>query len=66
MARCPECGGEMVSHMKRKVCETCGLSLTGSEYDREWDKIRETQEESDQEKRRRQREYLDWLESKKK
>ncbi len=65
MARCPECGGIMTSQMKRKTCETCGLSLSGSEYDHAWDKVRDQGRDEENQKRRRDREYLKWYESKK-
>ncbi|MHA1720677.1 MAG: hypothetical protein ACTSXK_14235 [Promethearchaeota archaeon] len=66
MARCPECGGEMVSKNKRKICETCGLALTPSEYDREWDKIRASKYDRDEDlQKKRKREYLHWYESSK-
>lgn len=65
MAKCPECGGNMVSHAKRKICETCGLSLTGTEYDRLWDKIRESKREKNEKSRSKHRDYLKWYESSK-
>ncbi|MHA1673333.1 MAG: hypothetical protein ACTSYI_06875 [Promethearchaeota archaeon] len=55
----------MTSQMKRKTCETCGLSLSGSEYDHAWDKIRDQGRDEENQKRRRDREYLKWYESKK-
>ena len=64
MARCPECGGYMKTRMKRKVCETCGLSLSPSEYDHEWSKIRDSQYE-EKDKKRRQNDYLKWYQSSK-
>ncbi|WP_457558547.1 hypothetical protein [Candidatus Harpocratesius sp.] len=66
MAKCPECGGNMISRMKRKICETCGLSLTGSEYDREWEKVRDFSRDNENNRRRRNNEYLKWYESSKK
>lgn len=65
MAKCPECGGEMISKSKRKICETCGLSLTGSQYDSAWDKIRESARDEEDSSRKRNREYLNWYESSK-
>ena len=62
---CPECGGKMVSKMKRKICETCGLSLTGSEYDRMWDKIRESKREKNRVSHSKHSDYLKWYESSK-
>ncbi len=66
MARCPECGGNMTSQMKRKICESCGLSLSGSEYDKEWDKIRSQRYAKNDEKKRKQSDYLKWYQSSKK
>ncbi|MCF2140262.1 MAG: hypothetical protein K9W44_09440 [Candidatus Lokiarchaeota archaeon] len=66
MAKCPECGGNMISRMKRKICETCGLSLTGSEYDKAWDKIREHTNDDAHHRHRMKMEYLKWYESSKK
>ena len=64
MAKCPECGGNIISKMKRKICETCGLALTPSEFDREWDKIREQRyEEERSQNRNRNKDYLKWYES---
>ena len=63
MAKCPECGGNIVKGQKRKICETCGLALTPSEYDKEWDKIRERGFEDDRSQRQKNRDYLKWYES---
>jgi ribosomal protein L37AE/L43A len=63
MAKCPECGGNMTSRNKRKICETCGLSLSGSEYDRLWDKIHDNRYKNDRHKRSKHNEYLKWYES---
>jgi transcription initiation factor TFIIIB Brf1 subunit/transcription initiation factor TFIIB len=65
MARCPECGGEMTSMMKRKICETCGLAISPEEYDRMWDAIRDKKFAEERTKKREQAEYLEWLQSKK-
>ena len=64
MAICPECGGSMTSKSKRKICETCGLSLTGSEFDRMWDKIRESKREK-KIYQSKHNDYLKWYESSK-
>ena len=66
-AKCPECGGEMQSVMKRKTCETCGLSLSGGEYDDLWRKNRDASfKESDRSKKKRHEEYEDfWRDHKK-
>jgi len=55
----------MTSQMKRKTCETCGLSLSGSEYDHAWDKVRDQGRDEENKKRKRDREYLKWYESSK-
>ena len=60
MAKCPECGGVMISQMKRKVCETCGLSLTVGEYDRAWDGIKDKAFDKNNPKKKEHNEYLDW------
>ena len=60
MAKCPECGGDMIGRMKRKICQSCGLSLSGSEYDKLWDKNRDSMYEEENEKRTRDREYKEW------
>lgn len=65
MAKCPECGGNMISRMKRKICETCGLSLSGTEYDHAWERNRDQMPEDDNKKHKRNQEYLKWYESKK-
>jgi len=66
MAKCPECGGEMIGKMKRKICETCGLALAPTEYDREWRRIHSSKYTKDEDpESKRKREYLDWYESSK-
>ena len=66
MAKCPECGGEMVSNLKRKVCETCGLSIWPDDYDTLWEKNREKRDLGENIKKKRQREYLEWYQGKEK
>jgi ribosomal protein L37AE/L43A len=63
MAKCPECGGNMKSRSKRKICETCGLSLSGGEYDRMWDKINDQKFRDERQARNKHRDYLKWYES---
>ena len=68
MRYCPECGGELqyVSHTKRYVCKSCGLSLTPQELFELQQKLRprfETEEDLRQKKRK---EYLKWWLGKKK
>ena len=66
MARCPECGGEMTSFNKRKICQTCGLSLTGTEYDRMWERNRDSRYDEEDQKQRRNKDYMRWYRSSKK
>ena len=66
MARCPECGGNVVGKNKRKICETCGLAMTPTEYDKEWRTIRSSKFERDEDpEKKKKREYLEWYESSK-
>jgi len=57
---CPECGGEMLydSPVRRYVCKSCGLYVTK-------DEIREIREKGrvvEDERRRKRREYGEYLE----
>jgi len=66
MARCPECGGFMKyqSAIKQMVCQSCGLSLTRHELDRDWKKVRSeniTNVDESQRKKDRRKEWLDWF-----
>lgn len=61
MGNCPECGGEVESINKKKVCTSCGLSLNFSEYDAAWDKNRRRNEDPNMEKRKKQKEHYEWL-----
>ena len=66
MARCPECGGFMKyqSAIKQMVCQSCGLSLTRHELDRDWKKARSeniTNVDESQRKKDRRKEWLDWF-----
>lgn len=48
---------------KSMVCNSCGLSLSRTELDKYWEKIRnETREDMDetQRKKNRRKEWLDW------
>ena len=64
MARCPECAGNMKYNPdNRRVCSSCGLSLTRFELDQFWHKIRnERGLESDevQKAKNRRKDWLDW------
>jgi ribosomal protein L37E len=61
MGNCPECGGEVETIDKKKVCTSCGLSLNPSEYDDAWDKNRRRNDDPMMEKRRKQKEHYEWL-----
>ena len=63
--KCPECGGIMRSENKLKICETCGLSISGAEYDRMWDKLHDERFTQDDVRAKQRKEYLKWYESKK-
>ena len=70
MARCPECAGFMKFQPKTKamVCNSCGLSLTRSELDIYWKKIREgniSDGDDFQQKKQRKKDWLDWYSSSK-
>ncbi|MHA1149218.1 MAG: hypothetical protein ACTSR8_13345 [Promethearchaeota archaeon] len=56
-------------YIKQMVCQSCGLSLTRSDLDNYWRKIRDQNIEDDdslQKKRNRRKEWLDWYSSSKK
>ena len=61
MGNCPECGGEVETINKKKVCTSCGLSLQPSEYDDAWDKNRKQSDDPNEIKRRKQKEHYEWL-----
>lgn len=66
---CPECGGNMVPAAYgrgMKCCESCGLQLTHLEYERMWDANRKKKSTREEKKKADQKEYLDWLQGKKK
>lgn len=62
---CLECGGSLFydSELKCYVCKSCGLTFTIQQLIDEGKK--ESGENSFEEKRRRQKEYLKWWSSKK-
>jgi len=65
MARCPECAGSMkyISDIKQLVCQSCGLSLSRTELDTYWKKIRtQNIDNTDelQQKKSRRKEWLEW------
>ena len=65
-----KCGGFMKyqSAIKQMVCQSCGLSLTRHELDRDWKKVRDdnaTNADESQQKKSRRKEWLDWYSSSK-
>ena len=66
--KCPEDSAEMVFDytVKKYVCQKCGLSLTRTEVENQWDEIRYGKEEPEDKKRRERQEYKDWYFKKKK
>jgi DNA-directed RNA polymerase subunit M/transcription elongation factor TFIIS len=63
MARyCPECGGEMQydSKVRRYSCKSCGLSLSNQELIEIKDRSKPVEESSDEKKRKRHKDYLNW------
>jgi hypothetical protein len=51
------------SAIKQMVCQSCGLSLTRHELDRDWKKVRNenaTAADESQQKKSRRKEWLDW------
>ena len=70
MARCPECAGFMkfIPETKAMVCNSCGLSLTRSELENYWRKIKDSnisEEDDFHQKKSRRKEWLDWYSSSK-
>lgn len=72
LASCPECGGIAKWEPPFYVCSVCGLALRRQEYQRLVDKQKTAlyeaqieQTESQDKKRKRNREYLDWYLGKK-
>ncbi|MBN2156469.1 MAG: hypothetical protein JW776_10535 [Candidatus Lokiarchaeota archaeon] len=61
MPKCPECKGKMEYDppLRKYVCQVCGLALTKSEIEDEWDEIRYIESNEDRRERELQ-EYKDW------
>lgn len=61
MPYCPECGGKLSwdRRLRHYICQSCGLTLTDAELSEAMDRLYRPGEEDD-EKSRRQREYLEW------
>ena len=67
MPNCPECGNEMKydQRLKRYICKSCGLSLTSQELLELRDKLEPEQDQTDDERNKRRKDYLDWWFSRK-
>ena len=61
---CPECAGTMKydRYVRLMVCQRCGLAVTREELDKMRAELREFArvEDTEDEKRRSRKEYLDW------
>ena len=67
MPKCPDCKSLMIFDYKirRYVCQGCGVALTKTEIEDQWDEIHNS--EDPEEKRKKEREeYRDWYFKKKK
>ncbi|MEA2070865.1 MAG: hypothetical protein U9O98_06190 [Asgard group archaeon] len=66
--RCPSCKGKMEYEPPNYVCHSCGLVVNRFDFDktkRKHFKRQREEEDPEYEKRRKNREYLDWWESSK-
>jgi hypothetical protein len=63
---CLECGGTLSYDpvLKQYTCRSCGLTVTSQQLLEGKEKLQD-RESSDEQKRRKQREYLNWWLSKK-
>jgi transcription initiation factor TFIIIB Brf1 subunit/transcription initiation factor TFIIB len=61
---CPECAGSMKydRYVRLMVCQRCGLAVTREELDKMRAELRKFAqvEDTEDEKRRSRKEYLDW------
>ena len=61
---CPECAGSMKydRYVRMMVCQRCGLAVTREELDKMRAELRKFAqvEDTEDEKRRSRKEYLDW------
>ncbi|MHA2061454.1 MAG: hypothetical protein ACW963_04085 [Candidatus Sifarchaeia archaeon] len=61
---CPECAGTMKydRYIRLMVCQRCGLAVTREELDKMRAELRKFArvEDTEDEKRRNRKEYLDW------
>jgi transcription initiation factor TFIIIB Brf1 subunit/transcription initiation factor TFIIB len=64
---CPECGGELTYDpaVKQYVCKSCGIMFTSQQLMEERDKIWARKESGPDQRKKRQKEYLQWWLSKK-
>jgi hypothetical protein len=68
MTRCPECDDgdmEFDPKIRKYVCQSCGIALTKSEIDDDWDDIRFGHEDPVEKKKKEQEEYRKWMFQKK-
>ncbi len=64
---CLECGGELKYDpvLKQYTCTSCGMTFSGQDLLNEKYKLSEQRDTVDEERRKRQKEYLTWWLSKK-
>lgn len=70
MVSCPECAGYMKfdRYVRLYVCQRCGLALKRKEIEEQHDKRREMiaeEQDKDEARSQRHKDYLDWYLSKK-
>jgi DNA-directed RNA polymerase subunit RPC12/RpoP len=59
---CSECGGDLAydSSLRHYVCKSCGLTFTLQDLIKEKEKMLEAREAGEEQRKRRQKEYLKW------
>ncbi len=64
---CLECGGELSydSSLKQYSCKSCGLTFTFQQLSEGKSRLSEREEDIEEEKKRKQKDYLQWWLSKK-
>ena len=64
---CLECGGDLSydSILKHYTCRSCGMTITSQELMERKDKLYEHKGSKDEERKKKQSEYLKWWLSKK-
>ena len=64
---CAECGGELKYDpaLKHLICRSCGLTFTHQQLMEDKDKLFESRESLFDQKKKKQKEYLNWWLSKK-